>query len=204
MRKTGGGWNKGLIVGKKRPFSKDQVAMIRLALAARGDVMGLAIFETSLSVMLRASDFLALRVGDVVSMGAIVETFDVKQHKVLRGVRCHLSERAREALQAHLGLPRPSDSPIQPERLLWLAKGRKLSRWKYVGIVKGFAELAHADPDKYATHTMRRTLPAHVYRETHDIEAARQLLGHSSVASTSSYLDVSREQAIEVKRKHEL
>lgn len=205
MRRTGGGWNKGLIVGKKRPFDKDQVQMIRLALAAKGDVMGLAIFEVSLSVMLRASDFQALRVGHVVSMGEIVDTFEVGQKKARgRSVKCHLSPKAQDALRAYLGLPRPVGSPINPERLLWLSRGRKLSRWKYAAIVKGFAELAHADPAKYGTHTMRRTLPAHVYRETQDIEAARQLLGHASVASTSSYLDVSREQAIEVKRKHEL
>lgn len=204
MRKTGGGWNKGKVVGKKRPFSKDQVQMIRLALAARGDIMGLAIFETSVSVMLRASDFLRLKAGDVVSCNDIVETFEFGQKKVGRGVKCHLSERAREALRGYLGLPRGEDSPLHPDRPLWLSKGRRLSIWKYREIVRGFAELAHADPDKFGTHSMRRTLPAHVYRETRDIETARQLLGHSSVASTSSYLDVSIEQAIAVKRKHEL
>ncbi len=204
MKRTGGGWNKGKVVGKKKPFSKDQVQMIRLALAARGDVMGLAVFETSISIMLRASDFLRLRVGDVVSMGEIVETFEVGQKKVGgRAVKCHLSGRAQDALRAHLGLPR-TDGAINPDRPLWLSKGRRLSIWKYREIVRGFAELAHADPDKFGTHSMRRTFPAHVYRETQDIEAARQLLGHSSVASTSSYLDVSREAAIEVKRKHEI
>ena len=201
MRRTGGGWSKGQVIGKKRPFTKDQVQLIRLALSAKGDVTGLAMFETGISTMLRFSDFARLSVGDVVSMGGIVTEFELGQKKTGGRVKCSLSERARDALKAHIAqLPIHSDA----DRLLWLHKGRKLGYKRYRDIVRGWARLAHADPDVYGTHSMRRTIPAHIYRETRDIEAARQLLGHSSVASTSSYLDVSRDEAIAVKRRFEI
>jgi len=200
MKRTGGGWSKGQVIGKKRPFTKDQVQLIRLALSAKGDATGLAMFETGISTMLRFSDFARLSVGDVVSMGEVVADFEIGQKKTGSRVKCSLSDRARAALQAHLAIA----GDTNPDRLLWLHQGRKLGYKRYRDIVRGWARLAHADPDVYGTHSMRRTIPAHIYRETRDIEAARQLLGHASVASTSSYLDVSRDEAIAVKRRFEI
>jgi site-specific recombinase XerD len=200
MRRTGGGWSKGQVIGKKRPFTKDQVNMIRMSLSAKGDATGLAMFEVGISTMLRFSDFARLTVGDVVSMGEVVQDFEVGQRKTGSRVKCGLSDRARAALQAHLaGL-----GDTTPDRPLWLHQGRKLGYKRYRDIVRGWARLAHADPDVYGTHSMRRTMPSHIYRETRDIEAARQLLGHASVASTSSYLDVSRDDAIAIKRRYEI
>ena len=203
MKRTGGGWSKGTVVGKKRPFTKDQVQLIRLALSARGDVTGLAMFETGISTMLRFSDFSRLKVSDVVSYdGTIVPDFEIGQKKTGGSrVKCSLSGSAMAALKAHIAtLPISTDS----DGLLWSHKCRPLKYKRYREIVRGWARLAHADPDVYGTHSMRRTIPAHIYRETRDIEAARQLLGHSSVASTSSYLDVSRDEAIAVKRRYEI
>ena len=207
MKRTGGGWNRGKVVGKKRPFSAEQVQMIRYALDQRGDVRGLAIFETALSTMLRSSDLLALTVGDVMDGAGVATAFEVRQQKTGGpAVKCSLSERARKALEAYLAeegltVPFPAN---WPQRALWLGDGRKLTRLRYAAIVKDWAKLVHADPKYYGTHSMRRTMAAHVYKQTQDTETVRQLLGHASVASTSSYLDVSRDQALDVKRKHEL
>lgn len=201
MKRTGGGWNKGKVVGKKRPFNGEQVKMIRYALDQRGDVRGLALFETALSTMLRSSDLLALTIGDVIDGAGITTAFEVRQQKTGGvTVKCSLSERARTALATYLA----TEPPISLTRPLWLRNGRRLTRLRYAEIVKSWAGLIHADPKHYGTHSMRRTMAAHVYKQTQDTETVRQLLGHASVASTSSYLDVSRDQALDVKRKHEL
>ena len=42
--------------------------------------------------------------------------------------------------------------------------------------------------DRYNTHSLRRTKAVLVYERTGNLEVVRQLLGHSTIASTSHYL----------------
>ncbi len=202
-KQHGGGWNKGKAQGQKRPFSLEHVQMIRLGLRAQGHTAQLALFEVALSTMLRAVDLLALTIGDVASGGGIVEQLEVMQSKTDDTVRVHLSGAAREALAAYLG----REALVQPDcdRRLWTDdNGRSLKRLRYSKMVKAWAKLAHVDPRFYSTHSMRRTQAAHVYRLTQNHEAVRQLLGHGSLARTSRYLGVGRDDAGEVKRRHEM
>lgn len=160
--------------------------------------------------MLRSSDLLELTIGDVVEHGGIAERMEVRQQKSGRGVVVHLSARAREALSSYVsmlneeGVPLPQLLEMIGTRNLWLRDGRKITRLRYASMVKGWAKLAHLDPRYYATHSMRRTMAAHIYHETKDHEAVRQLLGHQSIASTSTYLSVDGAKAIEVKKKYEI
>lgn len=199
-RKSGGGWNRGRAVGKKRPFSPEQVSQIRYALKARGDTFGLALFETALSTLLRSVDLLGLTVGDVVSRGVVVTELSIRQQKTGKAHKVALSEPARLAIGALLG----ADGALSPDRPLWLEDGRRLKRLRYAGLVKAWARLAHLDPDVYSTHSMRRTMAAHVFRQTNNVEVVRNLLGQKSVTATSEYLDVSLDDALAVKRRFEI
>ena len=58
-------WNKGVAVGQKSPLQPHQVWRIRGRLETRGKVRDLALFSFALDSMLRSSDILRLRVGDV-------------------------------------------------------------------------------------------------------------------------------------------
>lgn len=197
----GGGWNRGMRIGQKRPFLPDEVKMIRHAMKARGiSKRDVAMFEVGISVVLRASDLLNLKVGDVLDSNGVVETFEVRQKKTGRGVKVSLSKRAREALTDYIA----SLPGVNHRHYLWLNGTQKISRSTYARLIKQWAALAHLDPKHYATHSMRRTTPAHVYAKTKDIAAARHLLGHASVAATATYLNVDTDAAIETKRKYEL
>jgi site-specific recombinase XerD len=201
MTRTGGGWNRGIKVGQKRPFSAEQISIIRYAMQAQGaSLRDVALFETALSTMLRSSDLLSLTVGHVLDGDGVVESFEWRQKKSKRGVTVHLSKRARDALRDYLA--EVGDCPLT--RNLWLTNGRKLSRIGYANIIKGWAVLAHLDPKHYGTHSMRRTMAAHIFEETKDHETVRQLLGHASISSTSAYLNVSSGKAIAIKKRFEL
>lgn len=204
MTRTGGGWNRGKKVGQKRPFTPEQISIIRYAMAAQGaSLRDVALFETALSTMLRSSDLLNLTVGDVREGTGIVDAIEIRQKKSRRGVVVSLSERARKALKSYL-ISEAAGEFLSDDRNLWLSNGRKLRRVKYASIIKGWAVMAHLDPKHYGTHSMRRTMAAHIFEETKDHETVRQLLGHASIASTSTYLNVSSGKAIAVKKRFEL
>ncbi len=103
-------WNKGQAVGQKTPFTPDQADLIRAALAnefetltnqvaqlamagkeptannnrrqAHAALRDLALFNTGIDTMLRASDLLVLRVIDVCDhTGEIVHEFPIRQKK---------------------------------------------------------------------------------------------------------------------------
>jgi site-specific recombinase XerC len=51
--------------------------------------------------------------------------------------------------------------------------------------------LKRALPEGYSGHTLRHRFGTVVYRNTHDLRATQELLGHSSVATTQRYVEVS-------------
>lgn len=49
-------------------------------------------------------------------------------------------------------------------------------------------------------YSNRRTKASLVFQATNNAEVVRQLLGHSSIASTSAYLNVGKKEALEIAR----
>lgn len=188
---NGGGWNQGKVVGRMRPFTMRQVQIIRSVLDEKKDFRGRALFEVGISVALRAGDLLKLRVHDVMSLGEIIESFDVRQSKTGTVVTVDLMEDAVVALKAYILAENMQDG----QRLF------PIGRLRLSQIVKQWAEIAGADPRFYSTHSVRRTFPAHVYRETGKVEYSRQILGHSSSQNTSAYLGVEEIEVREVKKR---
>lgn len=196
MAKRGkiGGWNKGRAIGRMRPFTAEQVQLIRLTLQAKGDKRQLAMFETGICTVLRASDLLKLQARDVVSLGEIVDSFTVRQQKTSQNVTVFLSEKAKAALKAHI-----EAADLEGVDRLW-----KIGRLRYSQIVKDWARMAHADPRFYSTHSVRRTMPTHIHRNTGSHEIPRQLLGHSNLARTAAYLGVDEEEVRSAAKRFEM
>jgi len=63
-------WNKGGIVGQKRPLLPRQVWSIRVRLEMAGNARDLALFNMALDSKLRGCDLVGLRVRDVFAPGA--------------------------------------------------------------------------------------------------------------------------------------
>jgi hypothetical protein len=58
-------WNKGKIVGQKRPFKLQEVWAIRIRLQLASRIRDLALFDLAIDSKLRGCDLVALRVSDV-------------------------------------------------------------------------------------------------------------------------------------------
>ena len=80
-----GPWNKDKAVGQMAPFTPAQAGVIRSLLTAEKKIRDLALFNTALDTMLRASDLLPLRVIDITDHnGDVVQEFNIKQKKTGR------------------------------------------------------------------------------------------------------------------------
>jgi site-specific recombinase XerD len=202
-RRNGAGLNKGKRGGRK-PFTPEQIQLIRMNLEAKGDRRELALFEVALSTMLRVSDLLSLTVDMVLDHeNAPVDEFTRDQKKTGKPITASLEPRAKAALLAYLFEP---DGTLERARssCVWTQGCRTLKRLRYSRIVKEWAKLAHLDPKHYSTHSLRKTQAAYLYKVTNNIEAVKQILGHGSVATTSKYLNLGVADALELKRKHAL
>lgn len=186
-----GGWNKGKAVGRKRPFTLEQVQLIRGLLNAKGDMRQLSLFEVGIATVLRSSDLLNLRADDVMSQGEVMEGFDVKQRKTGNNVHVSLSDEAKASLTAYI-----ASESLSGNDKLW-----KFGRLRHAQIVKEWAIMVKADPRFYSTHSIRRTYPSFIYKQTGSHELPRQLLGHESLARTAGYLGVEQEETHAIKRR---
>jgi site-specific recombinase XerD len=55
-----------------------------------------------------------------------------------------------------------------------------LSTRQYARIVHRWADRAGLDSSAYATHSLRRTKPAQIYKKTGNLRAVQLLLGHTA------------------------
>jgi integrase len=175
--------------GVKRPFTTEQLQLIRANLSAMGERMQLALLETAVSTCLRSSDLLALRWE---TLSGPVEAFDVKQKKTGDIVTVELSTKARVALDYWLEHGGAESARVFP-----------VGREQYARIVKEWARMAHCNPKHYSTHSLRRTQPSHLYKMTGNLKAASVLLGHRSLAHTTKYLGVETQDALKLRRENE-
>ncbi len=223
-------WNKGQAVGQKTPFTPDQADLIRATLAnefetltnqvaqlamagneptankkrrqAHAALRDLALFNTGIDTMLRASDLLRLRVIDICDhTGEIVDEFPIRQKKTNEPHLVQLLHNSREALKTWIEISNKPHDDFLFTSLSNRNYGQPISRDQYANLVKKWADYARLDPRRHSTHSMRRTKSAAVYRATNNLAASRELLGHKNIGSTAHYLGVDKRQALDLAKK---
>jgi integrase len=181
--------------GQSLPLNAEQVSAIRTLLKSMRRYRDLALFNTGIDTMLRISDLLSIRICDVVdSNGNVRDEIALTQKKTEKPVRCVLGPKSREAIAEYLGTIKCS-----PKERLFGIDIRQAQR-----LMKLWMEIIHVDGRRYSPHSLRRTKASIIYRETKNIEAVRQLLGHASVAATSAYLGVEQDEALALARSIEV
>ena len=93
-------WNKGRIVGQKRPLKLHEVWAIRIRLQLASRVRDLALFDLAIDSKLRGCDLVALRVGDVAHGQSLLHRAIVLQRKTQRPVQFEITEPTRAAVAA--------------------------------------------------------------------------------------------------------
>ena len=197
-------WNKEQAIGQKAPLRHYQVWRIRRALEKGGEWRNLALFSTAVDSMLRSSDLLALKVGDLAGESLIPKAKLVfRQKKTGKGVDVELSPYTRNVLS--IWIERANKSS---EDYLFTRRGddhgTPISSVQYRKLVKRWVKVIGLPPEDYSTHSLRRTLPSWIYEKTANIEAVRNLLGQSSVTATSRYLNVGGKESLDIAREFRL
>ena len=91
-------WNKGRIVGQKKPLLPKHVWAIRVRLEIAGNHRDLALFNLAIGSKLRGCDLVTLKVADVFAVGQLKERASIIQSKTRKPVRFEITVGTRKSL----------------------------------------------------------------------------------------------------------
>ena len=199
IRPTRAPWNKGRLVGQKRPLLAKQVWAIRARLELSGNLRDLGLFNLAIDSKLRGCDLVRLQVSDLIRGNRVRERVTIIQSKTLQPVQFEVSENTRNSIWNWVCRPEmlgcvhlfPSRFHDRPH----------LSTRQYARLVRDWVSAIGLDPSGYGTHSLRRTKAALIYRKTGNLRAVQLLLGHTKVDSTVRYLGVELEDALCIAEK---
>jgi integrase len=110
-------WNKGLLIGQKKPLEPKHVWSIRVRLEIARSWRDLVIFNMAIDSKLRACDLVNLRLDDICS-GVKVRHRAIVQKKTGQPVQFEITEQSRSSVEAWLPMLRAAGSRyLFPSRL---------------------------------------------------------------------------------------
>jgi integrase len=195
-------WNKGRLIGQKRPLKPKDVWAIRVRLQLEHRARDLAMFNLAIDSKLRGCDLVRLQIDDVCAGGRVRDRATIIQKKTGRPVQFEITEQTRAAIQDWL-----SGVGSRRERYLFPSRLRAqphLSTRQYARIVHVWVQSAGLDSSAYGTHSMRRTKAAQIYKKTGNLRAVQLLLGHTKLESTVRYLGIEVDDALAISEQIEL
>ncbi|MBE1285043.1 MAG: tyrosine-type recombinase/integrase [Rhodobacteraceae bacterium] len=189
-------WNKGRIVGQKRPLLPNHVRAIRVRHEIAENHRDLALFNLAIDSKLRGCDLVTLKVADVYAAGQVKERASIIQSKTQKPVRFEITEGTRKSILRWMEEP-----PMIGSEFLWPGRFHErlhISTRQYARLVRDWVKSIGQEPSAYGTHSMRRTKVAQIYRKTGNLRAVQLLLGHTKMDSTVRYLGVEIEDALAI------
>jgi integrase len=195
-------WNKGLLVGQKKPLEPKHVWSIRVQLELALSKRDLAIFNLAIDSKLRACDLVKLRLDDICLGNNVRHRATIVQKKTGRPVQFEITEQSRSSIQAWLPTLRASGSRyLFPSRL---HSSPHISTRQYSRLVHHWVKSIGLEAASYGTHSMRRTKAAQIYRKTGNLRAVQLLLGHTKLESTVRYLGIEIDDALSMAEQIDL
>lgn len=189
-------WNKGRIVGQKRPLLPKHVWAIRVRLEISENTRDLALFNMAIDSKLRGCDLVSMKVADVFTASQMKERASVLQSKTQKPVRFEITEGTRKSVVTWL-----KDPMMVGSEFLWPGRFHDryhISTRQYARLVRDWVKSIGLEPSAYGTHSMRRTKVSQIYKKTGNLRAVQLLLGHTKMDSTVRYLGVELEDALAI------
>ena len=126
----------------------------------------------------------------------------VMQKKTQRPVQFEITKQTRDALANWIAA-----AHLKPEQFLFpsrVSESPHLSTRQYSRIVGSRVGSIGLDPAAYGSHSMRRTKPTLIYRQTRNLRAVQLLLGHTKLESTVRYLGIEVDDALGIAEQTEV
>jgi integrase len=194
-------WNKGRLIGQKRPLKPKDVWAIRVRLQLEQRKRDLTLFNLAIDSKLRGCDLVRLRVSDVCVGGRVQDRVTVIQQKTRRPVQFEITEQTRAAIRDWLANTSRNSQYLFPSRF---HDQPHISTRQYARIVHRWVECAGLDGSAYGTHSLRRTKAAQIYKKTGNLRAVQLLLGHTKLESTVRYLGIEVDDALSISEQVDL
>lgn len=195
-------WNAGNAVGVKRPLRPRDVWAIRFFLDEHRRLRDRALFDLAIDSKLRGCDIVEMKIGDIVTSGAIRNRATVIQQKTHRPVQFELMTEARATLLKWLTRRGGTiDDFIFPSRTNYMVH---LSTRQCARLVDEWVAAVGLKVAEYGTHSMRRTNVSMIYEATGNLRAIQILLGHTNIENTVRYLGVDIDDAIALAERTEI
>ena len=175
-------WNRGRIMGQKRPLQPKHVWAIRVRLELAENIRDLALFNMAIDSKLRGCDLVRLLVCDVFVAGRGKERTSILQSKTKQPVQFEITEETRKSLARWI-----EDPAMIGSDFLWPGRFHEpdhISTRQYARIVKDWVASIGLEPNAFGTHSLRRTKVAQIYKKTGNLRAVQLLLGHTKMDST--------------------
>lgn len=141
---------------------------------------------------LRNAEVCGMNIGDVLKLGQIVSTLEVRaeiaKNKVSR--RIPLVDNVRDALQEFLmwKVERNEKNELDSPLFCTLRTKNRLAPRDFQRIMQTASAKIGL---RFTPHDLRHTFGTELYRATHDLESVRIALGHSSLDTTLIYMHTS-------------
>jgi integrase len=146
-------WNKGLLIGQKKPLELKHVWSIRVRLEITGSRRDLAIFNLAIDSKLRACDQVKLRLDDIFSGVKVRHRATIVQKKTGRPVQFEITEQSRNSVEAWLPTLRATGSRFLFTRRLYASP--HISTRQYARLVHRWVESVGLDTVLCGAHSMR-------------------------------------------------
>ncbi|WP_321528843.1 tyrosine-type recombinase/integrase [Sedimenticola selenatireducens] len=195
-------WNKGKLIGQKRPLKLKEIWAIRIRIELARRTRDLALFNLAIDSKLRGCDLIKLKVKDVAHGETVSKRAIILQQKTKQPVQFEITEQTREAVSNWI-----SQASLSSDDYLFKSRIRNslhISSRQYARIVDSWVAQIGLDPTAYGTHTMRRTKASLIYRRTKNLRAVQLLLGHTKLESTVKYLGIEVDDALEMAENTEV
>jgi len=128
-------WNKGRLIGQKKPLLPKHVWAIRVRLEIADNHRDLALFNLAIDCKLRGCDLVTLKVVDIFAAGQVKERASVIQSKTKKPVQFEITEGTRKSLAHWI------DEPLMiGSEFLWPGRFHErphISTRQYARLVRG-------------------------------------------------------------------
>ena len=199
-------WNKGKVVGPKPALTPEQVQAIRVVLAERMPLRDRVMFALAIDGCLRGSDLVRLRVADVQVAGEPREVVRLQPTKTKERSGTTIAFEPGPDTKKLLRRLVEEAGLLSTDFLFTGTRGRggggkPMSERAYQKRVKAWVAGIGLAPERYGTHSLRRSRPAYLYKKTGNLRACQIMLGHRTIATTQRYLGIEEAETLALARE---
>ncbi|WP_394226080.1 tyrosine-type recombinase/integrase [Pseudoalteromonas spongiae] len=195
-------WNKGKLIGQRKPLKISHIWGIRIRLELEGNIRDLALFNLALDSKLRGCDLVKIKVSDIAYGKTVMPRAHIVQQKTKSPVLFEITKSTSESILDWI-----NKAQLMPDDYLFKSRfqdSEHISTRKYNRIFHGWIEKLGLDTSLYSTHSMRRTKAYLIYQKTKNLRVVQLLLGHKKLESTVRYLGIEVDDALEISESIEV